>query len=152
MITIMEVVTIIRPDPGHWGAILAILKTANFHAIGGAEMPEFPLSDCFVARCESRLVGVAGYKILDEKTAKTTLLTVHPDYRRRGIGIQLAQARLEYLRNQGIKRLFTNCDDPEVISWNERHFGCCKTGKLIPKLEDYGRKDKDHWVNLVVKL
>ena len=152
MIAIMKVVTITRPEPDHWAVILTILKTANFHAIGGAEMPEFPLSECFVALCESRLVGVAGYKILDEKTAKTTLLAVHPDYRRRGIGIQLAQARIECLRNLGIKQVFTNCDNREVISWNERHFGFRKTGKLIPKLEDFGRKDKDHWVNLVAEI
>ena len=148
----MEIATIIRPGPGHSEAILAVLETANFHAIGGAEMAEFPLSDCFVALCESRLAGVAGYKILDKITAKTTLLAVHPDYRRRGIGIQLAQARIECLRNLGIKQVFTNCDDPEVISWNERHFGFRKTGKLIPKLEDFGRKDKDHWVNLVAEI
>jgi N-acetylglutamate synthase-like GNAT family acetyltransferase len=152
MIAIMELVAIIRPEPDRWDDILTILKTANFHAIGGAEMPEFPLSDCFVALCESQLAGVAGYKILDATTAKTTLLAVHPDYRRRGIGLQLAQARLEYLRSQGIKQVFTNCDDPEVISWNERHFGFHKTGKLIPKLEDYGCKDRDHWINLFVEI
>lgn len=114
---------------------MAILRTANFHVIGGAEMAELPLPDCFVAICGARLVGVAGCKVLNDKTAKTTLLTVHPDYRCRGIGMQLQQARIEYLRNQGIKRLFSNCDDPKVISWNERHFGFRKTGKLIPKLE-----------------
>ena len=152
MIAPMDTVTIIRPDPGHREAILAILKTANFHAIGGAEMAEFPLPDCFVATCGTQLVGVAGYRVLDEETAKTTLLVVNPDSRRKGIGIQLQQARIEYLRSRGIKLLFTNCDNPEVISWNERHFGFRKTGKLIPKLEDFGLRDKDHWVNLVAEL
>lgn len=96
----MEMVTIVRPEPGpgHWNPITAIMKTANIHC--------------------------------------------------RGADIQLHQARIEYLRKRGIKRLPTNCDAQNVICWNERHFGFCRTGKLIPKPEDYDPRDKDYWFNL----
>ena len=152
MITVIEKLTITRPDSNHWQAILQILETANFHHIGGAEMSEFPLCDCFIAIDNLTTVGVAGYKVLDPTTAKTTLLTVHPDYRGQRIGVCLQQARFDFLRNQGIKRIYTNCDDPAVIRWNEQRFGFRKTGKLIPKIHEFGRKDKDHWVNLVADL
>ncbi len=152
MITVSKEITIMRPRSNDWEAILEILKTANFHQIGGAEMSEFPLCDCFIAVDNLTPVGVAGYKMLDPTTAKTTLLTVHPDYRGRKIGIRLQQSRFAFLRDKGIKTIYTNCDDPAVIRWNERHFGFRKTGQLIPKVHEFGRKDKDHWVNLVADL
>lgn len=126
---------------------------ANFDRIGGAEMPVFPLSDCFVARTQDgRIVGVAGYRILDQHTAKTTLLAVDPVCRRQGIGEALQRARMDFLRAQGIRRLYTNCDDEHVIRWYEAHFGYRRTGERIPKVEPFGRPDKSEWICLVVEL
>ena len=53
-------ISIRRPAPEDWKGILAVLETANFHAIGSSEMPSFPLSDCFVAIARGRVIGVGG--------------------------------------------------------------------------------------------
>ncbi len=141
-----------RPRVEDWPRILEILRSANFHRIGGSEMPQFPLEDCFVADLGDRVAGVAGYRILDATTAKTTLLTVDPAFRGRGIGTLLQHTRMNYLRQQGIKTLYTNCDDPAVIAWNIRLFGFRPTGKRIPKTGPYGRKEADAWTHLKADL
>jgi GNAT superfamily N-acetyltransferase len=141
-----------RPEHGEWAEILAILETANFHRIGGREMPEFPLEDCFVAVADDHIVGVAGYRILDQISAKTTLLAVLPDYRIGKIGYALHQARQDYLKTQGVKSLTTNADDPRVVHWYQRHFGYRETGLRIPKTEDFGRVEYSEWINLCVDL
>lgn len=142
-----------RPTEVDLLRIAEILRSAGFDRIGGAEMPSFPLTDCFVARLsDGRVVGVGGYRILDERTAKTTLLAVDPAFRRQGIGEALQQARVNYLRSQGIRQLYTNCDDESVIRWYETHFGYRRTGERVRKLEPFGRPDKDEWITLVVTL
>lgn len=141
-----------RPRAGDWPQVMELLRSANFHHIGGAEMRRFVPEDCFVAELEGRVVGVAGYAILDAVTAKTTLMVVDASARRLGVGTALQQHRLAYLRQRGIRVLYTNCDDPAVVAWNCRHFGYRPTGRLIPKLEAYGRADKDAWVNLRLEL
>lgn len=145
-------VSVRRPRAGDWPRVMELLRGANFHRIGGAEMRRFEPEDCFVAELEGRVVGVAGYHILDAGTAKTTLMVVDASARRLGVGTALQMHRLAYLRQQGIRALYTNCDDPAVIAWNCRHFGYRPTGRLIPKLEPYGRADKDAWVNLRMEL
>lgn len=142
-------ITIRRPTEKDAGAISAVLKTANFDAVGSPEMPEFPLSDCFVAVVEAKVVGVSGYRLLNAATGKTTLLAVHPAWRGHGIGNMLQEARLEFMRLAGAKRIFTNTDDEAVIAWLERHWGFRRSGELIPKVHPFGRPDKDHWVNMV---
>ena len=145
-------VEIRRPGPEDWPKILEVLETANFHRIGGPEMPSFPLSDCFVATADGQVIGVAGYRVLDPKTAKTTLLAVDPAYRGRAVGAALQTARQDYLRAQGIETLYTNVDDPRAVTWYRRRFGYEPTGKRIPKLESFGRDDLSEWINLVLKL
>lgn len=141
-----------RPSADDWESIVAILRHYNFQNIGGPEMPRFPLEDCFVAVSGGRVVGVAGYEVLDAVTAKHSLTAVLPELRNRGIGTALKRACFDYLRGRGVKQVFTNCDDPLVIGWNVQRFGFRPTGKRITKLEPYGRPDKDHWVNLVLDL
>ena len=42
-----------RPSLNDWDQMFSILKKENFHNIGGEEMRDFPLKDCFiVARAE----------------------------------------------------------------------------------------------------
>lgn len=144
--------TIRRPSEADWPRMLEVLETANFHHIGGPEMPEFPLSDCFVAELDGLIVGVGGYRILDETTAKTTLLAVDSGYRGHNVGAVLQRTRQDYLRDQGIKELYTNADDERVVDWYLRLFGYQRTGKRIPKVAPFGRDDKDEWINLMVKL
>jgi ribosomal-protein-alanine N-acetyltransferase len=141
-----------RPKPPEWGRILEILEASNFHHIGGPEMPSFPLSDCFVAAADDRVIGVAGYRILSETEAKTTLLAVHPDHRGLGIGVRLHRARQDFLKRQGIKTLITNTDDERVVRWYQAHFGYVDTGERIPKLATFGRLDRNEWISLKVEL
>lgn len=141
-----------RPRAEDWQQVMALLESANFHRIGGAEMRRFDPEDCFVAEVSGRVAGVAGYAILDPVTAKTTLMVVDAALRRRGVGAALQRHRLDYLRGLGIRVLYTNCDDPAVIAWNCRHFGYVPTGRMLPKQEDYGRRDKDAWINLRLDL
>jgi len=141
-----------RPREGEWPRILEILETANFHRIGGPEMPKFPLSDCFVAAIDGVVIGVAGYQVLDDTIAKTTLLAVDPKYRGRRAGEALHGARQDFLRGLGIETLYTNSDDARVIAWYERVFGYKATGKRIPKVASFGREDQKEWINLMVRL
>ncbi len=141
-----------RPILKDWDQMLSILKIENFHNIGGKEMRDFPLSDCFIAVCGEEVIGLAGYKILNKNTAKTTLLAVKQKYREMGVGISLQNTRIKYLRSKNIKVLYTNCDNEKVIRWNINHFGFKKTGKIIDKTEPYGRLDIDKWVNLKLDL
>jgi N-acetylglutamate synthase-like GNAT family acetyltransferase len=138
-----------RPAESDRDAIVAVLRTANFDAIGSSEMPEFPLSECFIAVVDGTIVGVGGYRILDADTAKTTLLAVDPAWRGRGIGNLLQAARLAVMKAAGIQRIYTNTDDDEVIAWLERRHGFRRSGELIPKLRPFGRADRDHWINML---
>lgn len=138
-----------RPSESDREGIVSVLRTANFDAIGSSEMPEFPLSDCFIALAGGRVVGVGGYRILDADTAKTTLLAVDPAWRGRGVGNLLQTARLEVMKAAGVKRIYTNTDDDAVIAWLERRHGFRRSGERIAKLRPFGRPDRDHWINMV---
>ena len=83
---------------------------------------------------------------------KTTLLSVDPEYRSHKIGYHLQRRRQDYLKARGIRTLYTNSDDDRVVAWYLRHFGYEKTGKRIPKVESFGRDDRDEWINLKVEL
>lgn len=137
-----------RPEPAEWPRIEAILRHANYHRIGGSEMPSFPLEDCFVAEVDGAIAGVAGYRILDAENAKTTLMVVDPAFRGSGVGYALQRARMDYLRARGLKYLTTNCDDQPVIDWYCRHFGYAPTGARVPKTEDFGLPDQKEWITL----
>lgn len=143
-------IAIRRPSEADWDAIVAVLKTANFDAIGSPEMAEFPLENCFVACCGALIVGVGGYRILDSHRAKTTLLAVRPEWRGRGIGDLLQTARIAAMKAAGAKEIYTNTDDDAVIAWLERRYGFRRTGTVIPKLHAFGRTDRDHWINMIM--
>ena len=145
-------VRIRRPLETEWPAVMALLRTGNLHRIGGTEMPDFPLSDCFVAVLDRRVIGVSGYRIQDAETARNTLLCVQPQYRRLGIGRRVKQATMDYLRGRAICRVIANCDDLDVIAWNERHWGYRRTGERPLKRESFGRSDRDRWITIVADL
>ena len=139
-----------RPRAQDWDAILAVLRTRNFHHIGGPEMPAFPLSDCFVARVDGPVRGVGGWRILSPTEAKTTLLAVHPDWAHLGLGRRLQTARLEHLRALGIRTVTTNTDDPRVARWLERRHGFRRTGETVPKEGPFGDPAVPEWTTLRV--
>lgn len=131
--------------------ILEIMKTANMHRVPSPEMPELDWRCLFVARISGKIVGAAGYKVISPTEAKTTLMCVHPEYRRFGIGKALQEKRMLALCDQGIKTLITNADIPETIAWYKRHFGYEEVGRL-KKLHEFGRADIDEWTTLRTDL
>jgi len=131
--------------------ILEIMKTANMHYIPSPEMPELDWRHFFVAKVNGEIVGAAGYQILSATEAKTTLLAVHPDYRKHGIGKMLQERRMLAMSDQDIKTLTTNADIPETIAWYKKHFGYKETGKL-KKIHEFGRPDIDEWTTLQTDL
>ena len=132
-------------------AILEIMKTANMHYVPSPEMPELDWKCFFVAKTEERIVGAAGYKIISKTEAKTTLMSVHPDFRKWGIGRALQERRMLVLYEQGIQTLTTNADIPETIEWYKKHFGYKEIGKL-KKLHEFSRSDIDEWTTLQTNL
>ncbi len=141
-----------RARKADWERIISILEMCNFHHIGGTEMPSFPLSKCFVAVADDKVVGVAGYRELGGQIAKTTLLAVDPEYRGQKIGLDLHRTRQEFLKSRGVRTLYTNTDDERIVAWYQRHFGYVTTGERIAKTESFGRRDRDEWINLKVEF
>jgi len=132
-------------------AILEIMKTANMHYVPSPEMPELDWKCFFVARVGGKIVGAAGYKILSATEAKTTLMAVHPDFKKHGIGGLLQERRMLAMSEQGIKTLITNADIPKTIEWYKKHFGYKEIGKF-KKLHEFGRPDIDEWTTLQTDL
>jgi ribosomal protein S18 acetylase RimI-like enzyme len=101
-----------------------------------------------VAEIEGSVVGVAGYRILDDQNAKTTLMAVDPTCRGKGVGLMLQEARMNYLRRKGIRWLTTNCDDPAVIEWYRKHFHYELTGNTVCKEENFGLSHVPVWTTI----
>ena len=132
-------------------AILEIMKTANMHHVPSPEMPDLDWRCFFVAKMDGRIVGAAGYRITSRTEAKTTLMSVLPDFRKYGIGRALQTRRMRALCEQGIETLITNADIPETIEWYKKHFGYKEIGKL-KKVHEFGRPDIDEWTTLQTDL
>jgi GNAT superfamily N-acetyltransferase len=112
----------IRPAalPADREQMLAVLETANMHRLPSPEMDDFDVGRWFVAEIDSAIVGVAGFRLIDdggELVGKTTLLAVHPGAREHGIGRELQALRMRLLREAGATRVITNADRPETIAW-----------------------------------
>ena len=146
----------IRPArlPADREGMLAVLETANMHRVPSPEMDDFDVGCWHVAELGSRIVGVAGFRLLEEDgglTGKTTLLAVHPDQRGLGVGRALQELRMRLMRQAGAVRVVTNADRPETIAWYERRFGYRRVGEL-PKLHEFGLPEVDRWTTLEAPL
>jgi 3-keto-5-aminohexanoate cleavage enzyme len=140
--------------PGDREPILDVLETANMHRIPSAEMHGLDVGEWYVAETGSGVEGVAGFDLIQrggELVGKTTLLAVHPDRRQSGIGRALQELRMQRMREAGARRVITNADRPETISWYKRHFGYREVGS-VAKLCEFGLPDVDHWTTLEAAL
>ena len=104
-----QLLRIDRPIEADWQRILEVLEMVNFHHIGSPEMPEFPLTDCFVTRVGGVLIGVGGYKILTPDAAKTNLLATDPQWWHFNTGNLLQHRRIHYRKQRCITTLSANC-------------------------------------------
>jgi 3-keto-5-aminohexanoate cleavage enzyme len=132
-------------------AILEVMLPANMHRVPSPEMPDLDLDRFFVARVGERIVGAAGYRLLDRGRAKTTLLAVLPEHGGRGIGAALQDARLDRMHELGVELVTTNADRPATIAWYKRAYGYRDVGRLA-KLHEFGDPDVDHWTTLELDL
>ena len=140
--------------PSDRSGMLEVLKTANMHRVPSPEMDDFDVGRWYVAEDDTRIIGVAGFKMLPSDSGpvgKTTLLAVHPDERGRGIGVSLQELRMNLMREAGASRVITNADRPETIEWYKRHFGYEVVGE-IAKLHEFGLPDVDRWTTLEASL
>ena len=129
-----------------------ILKYWNMHHIPSPEMEELDLNYYFIAKVNSKVVGLSGYEILSDQEGETTLLAIHPDFLGTGIGKALQKIRLEAMYQKGIKKVITNSDRKDVILWYKKNFGYKETGGKIKKLIPFGKLDVDSWTTLEMDL
>ena len=63
-------------------AILAVMQPWNMHHVPSPEVEELDLATFFVARKDGKVIGAAGYALLSQTVAKTTLMGVLPEHAR----------------------------------------------------------------------
>lgn len=126
--------------------ILDVMSCYNMHHVPSAEMDELDLNCFFIALVGEELVGASGYKMLNTTTGKTTLLAVTPAYSKHGIGLALQQARVKRMKELGAKKIITNADRPETITWYKKQ-GYVEIGKL-PKIHEFGLPHVQEWTTL----
>jgi ribosomal protein S18 acetylase RimI-like enzyme len=69
-------------------------------------------------RASGRLVGYVGLRVQEGRVGKVSLLTVHPEYQRRGLGEAMLRWGLAWFRGQGTRRarLTVHTDNPAAIA------------------------------------
>jgi 3-oxoadipate:acetyl-CoA acetyltransferase len=131
--------------------ILRVMEPANMHHVPSAEMDELDLDCFFVACVEGKIVGAAGYKMMSDGNGKTTLLAVLPEYRGLHIGKKLQDIRLRAMHSLGARKVTTNADRPNTISWYKHWYGYYEVGS-IEKIHSFGDPDLKRWTTLEMDL
>ncbi len=140
-----------KAKPEDLEAILEVMRPWNMHHVPSPEVEELDLSCFFVARVGEKTVGAAGYKLLSQSRAKTTLMAVLPEYGRSGIGKALQDARLEAMAAVGVKSVITNADRPATIKWYIKCYGYREVG-CLKKLHSFGDPAIEYWTTLELDL
>lgn len=105
----------------------------------------------FVAEADGRIVGTCSYIVHNSELAETASLAVDPSFKGGGVGFLLQQARLEEMRQRGIRRVRTETDRPDTIRWYIEKFGYRIVG-TNPKKHAFSLTDVDHWSVLELEL
>lgn len=144
-----------RPDdlPG------AVRILALWNMVPRAPSPEVPdpertsieIGNAFVAEAGGRIVGTCSYYLLGDGWAETASLAVDPEPRFAGVGVLLQQARLDEMRERGVRRVRTETDRPATVRWYVRRFGYRIVGRN-PKKHAFSLPDVDHWTVLELDL
>jgi ribosomal protein S18 acetylase RimI-like enzyme len=134
-----------KVTPADLDGVIKVLRPFNFHVIepvDGApldgdwgesfpirnEMTVLDMRQGFVAEHDGDVVGFCHYKHQDEKTVKTTLLSVPPEFRRHGYGRALQEARMKEAFEAGYRRMVTYTENPDAQRWYRKHFGYREAG------------------------
>jgi N-acetylglutamate synthase-like GNAT family acetyltransferase len=134
-----------KAEPGDIDGIIEVLKPFNFRLLAAVdEAPADPdfgtdfvlrneitvldLSTAFVAELQGKVAGFCHYKRYAPDRAKTTLLSVPPEYRRQGFGMGLQKARMREAYDAGCRSLMTCCEHPASQAWYKKHFGYQQIG------------------------
>lgn len=144
--------------------ILNVLSSYNFKVIKAADgspidddyagtitlrnqVTEIDLQNAFVALCDGKIAGFSHYKHLEEGTAKTTFITVLPEYRGLGLGEKLQLARMKEAYEKGYKKLITFCETPATVDWYVKHFNykILRTEPVYHSLHFFQLKDQIIW-------
>jgi len=144
-------ITIRKAISDDYQGILNVMRPWNMHHVPSLEMSEIDVNCFFVAVRGKEVVGAAGYVILSDGTAKTTLLGVLPAFNGAGIGKELQLARMREMHSLGVTILVTNADRPEVIAWYQRNFGYRPIGQ-VKKLMSFGDPALNQWTTLQTNL
>ena len=96
---------------------------------------------------DGKIVGFCHYKHQGENAAKTTLLTVLPEFRGLGLGEKLQLARMREAREKGYKILLTFCETPATVDWYVKHFGykILETEPVYHRLHFFQLKNRTIW-------
>lgn len=135
-------------------AILAQWNMAPRPPSDDAPEPErtgIEVANGFVAEAEGRIVGTCSYIVHSADLAETASLAVDPACKGGGVGHLLQQARLDEMRERGIKTVRTETDRPETIRWYVERFGYRVVG-TNPKKHAFSLTDIDYWTVLELDL
>ena len=138
-------------------ACTAILETWNMAPrppSDDAPEPErtgIEVANGFVAEADGRIVGTCSYIVHSADLAETASLAVDRNFKGGGVGYLLQQARLDEMRERGIRTVRTETDRPETIRWYVERFGYRIVG-TNPKKHAFSLTDIDHWTVLELGL
>lgn len=105
----------------------------------------------FVAEADGRIVGTCSYIIHSPELAETASLAVDPSFKGGGVGYLLQKARLDEMRDRGIRKVRTETDRPETIRWYVEKFGYRIVG-TNPKKHAFSLAEVSHWTVLELDL
>ncbi len=131
--------------------VMAVMKSANMHRVPSPEVPSLDWDRFWMVKLEGRVVGAAGYRLLENGDAKTTLMAVLPEVKGKGIGLALQAHRMREALTEGCRKMHTSSDIPATIEWYKKHFGYETTGN-VQKLHEFGRPDIDTWTSMKTDL
>ncbi len=135
-------------------AIQAIL-TLSFNLVYAkyAKMSFKSLEKTLVAVDETRLMGVINWRIFlarEEKIGYLFWLAIHPDFRRKGIGVTLVRKALEILGQQKVPVIYTSAEKENLPSrslFEQMGFTRIRKGEMRKRYGKDGPKlYRDMWV------
>lgn len=86
------------------------------------QIVEYDIEHAFVAEMDRQIVGCSHY-LIENGIAKTTLITVLPEFRSHGFGAKLQEARMKDAYEKGCKKMITYCPSDDALNWYQKHFG-----------------------------